>query len=496
MKLLRQSELLTAARSSLAVYCLAVQRRFQLPTHITRLIATLEQVEAGACDRVAIAMPPRHGKTNTAAELFPAWYLGRHPERSVITATYGEARAQDLGRRVQRLLQSAMHQAIFPKAGLRADIGSAERLEFEAGGSYFAVSRSGSLTGRGADLLICDDLLKDQQEASSPAIRAQVQDFYERVALTRLEPAGAVAMISTRWHEADLIGYVLQQNAAAWTSLNFPALAEANDPLGREEGEALWPERFSARHLAQKRLEIGARAFMGLYQGRPSEAQGTIFKRDWWRTYSAIPELKRTIISADTAFKTTSAADYSAIQVWGESQTGFYLLAAWKQRVEYPELKRALLSFADQWKPNWVLVEDAASGQSLLQELRGSTSLPLKPIKVDRDKVSRAEACTGMLEAGRVYVPEGNAKWVADFLDELSGFPAAAHDDQVDACTMALNFLRGESGRVPWVEVLDLHAPPAGPFVDKYANLDPLDPGPDRWWQSSGRGASFGGGRR
>jgi predicted phage terminase large subunit-like protein len=163
--------------------------------------------------------------------------------------------------------------------------------------------------------------------------------------------------------------------------------------------------------------------------------------------------MRRVIISADTAFKVSSQSDYSAIQVWGEVQTGFYLLAAWKGRVEYPELKRVLISFAEQWKPNEVLIEDAASGQSLIQELRASTSLPIKAIKVDRDKVSRAESCTGMLEAGRVYLP-ADAPWLNDFLDELSAFPQGAHDDQVDACTMALNYLRGQNSVLGIIELL------------------------------------------
>jgi predicted phage terminase large subunit-like protein len=151
--------------------------------------------------------------------------------------------------------------------------------------------------------------------------------------------------------------------------------------------------------------------------------------------------LKRTVLSLDSAFKTGQANDYSAMLVWGEAQAGFYLLPAWRGRVEFPELKHALMNFYEQWRPNHVLVEDAASGQSLLQELRVSTSLPLKPIKPDRDKVSRAQACTGVAEAGRVFLPQ-DAPWLNDYPDELSSFPSAAHDDQVDATTMALNFLR------------------------------------------------------
>jgi predicted phage terminase large subunit-like protein len=157
--------------------------------------------------------------------------------------------------------------------------------------------------------------------------------------------------------------------------------------------------------------------------------------------------MKRIVMSLDSAFKTGTHADYSVIQVWGEGHLGFYLLHLWRGRVEYPELKRVILALAEQWKPNVVLIEDAASGQSLIQELRSTTSLPVKPLRVDRDKISRAEAVTPMWESGRVFVP-ASAPWLQDFTDELCAFPNGAHDDQVDACTQALNYLRGDSSGV------------------------------------------------
>jgi predicted phage terminase large subunit-like protein len=196
--------------------------------------------------------------------------------------------------------------------------------------------------------------------------------------------------------------------------------------------------------LLHKKYEIGAGAFTTLYQGRPAAEGGIIFKREWLRSYTQAPQIKRTVVSLDSAFKTGQANDFSAIQVWGEAQTGLYLLARWKGKCEFPELKRVLISICDQWKPEEVLIEDAASGQSLLQELDATTTLPLKPVRPDRDKEARAQSCTGMLEAGRVYLP-ADAEWLSEFVDELTGFPHMRHDDEVDACTQALIFLRGES---------------------------------------------------
>jgi predicted phage terminase large subunit-like protein len=438
--------LLNAARSHFPLYCTAVFRGYQLARHLELLMEKLAAVEAGTIDRLALSKPPRHGGTLTVSQLYPCWYLGRHPDRNIALCSYNEEVAFDLGRRIQQTMQSAAHQAIFPEAALSRDVGSAGNVELQRGGHVYSVSRNGTLTGRGCDVLICDDLLKDQQEASSATIRKQTHEWYERVGLTRLTPTGAVILVSTRWHEADLTGYLLgQESEKPWSVLNFSAIAEPNDLLGREVGEPLWPERFDRKYLARRRAEMGSRAFVSLYQGRPSEATGNIFKREWWRSYTTVPEFKRTVLTLDSAFKVGKENDYSAWQIWAETQTGFYLLHAAKARLTYPDLKARLLSVAESWRPTWVLVEDAASGQSLVQELQSSTSLPIKAIKVDRDKVSRAESCTPLLECGRVFLP-ADAPWLNDFLDELSGFPNAQHDDQVDACTMALNFLRGESG--------------------------------------------------
>jgi predicted phage terminase large subunit-like protein len=410
------------------------------------LIEKLTALEAGSIDRMAVSKPPRHGGTLTTSHLFVCWYLGRHPDRSVALCSYNEDIAGDLGRAIMRTMKSPVYKAIFPDAALSADIGSASHLELQRGGHMYSVSRAGAFTGRGCDVLICDDLLKDQQEAASPTIRRSIHDWYERVGLTRLTPMGAVVLISTRWHEDDLTGHVLaQENEKPWEILNFTAIAGENDLLGRQSGEALWPARFDLRYLARRRAEMGSRGFVSLYLGAPSEAQGNIFRRDQWRTYKELPPLKRIIASADTAFKVTSTADFSAIQIWAEAANGFYLLTAFRDRLAYPDLKRTLISFCEQWRPEVVLIEDAASGQSLIQELRDTTSLPLKPIRPDRDKISRAESCTPLLESGRVFIPE-SAPWLNDFLDELSGFPNSGHDDQTDAATQALNYLRGQSG--------------------------------------------------
>jgi predicted phage terminase large subunit-like protein len=445
----RQSaQLIAAAREDFGVYCAAVFRGYQTPRHLRVLHETLASVEAGQIDRLAVSKPPRHGGTLTVSQLFPCWVLGRHPDWNIALCWYGSELAFDGGRKVQQTLQSRAHQAIFPEARLSRDVGSAGNIELEAGGHLYSVSRNEPLTGRGCHVLICDDLLKDAAEAASPVIRKQLHDWYTHVGLTRLTQDGRVISVSTRWHADDLNGRVTSEpSEKPWTVLNFTAIALEGDFLGREVGEPLWPQRFDRRYLARRRAEMGSRGFTALYMGAPSEAEGNIFKRDQWRFYYELPSLKRIVVSTDTAFKEKTTNDYSARQVWGEGLNGYFLLHASRARMAYPDLRRGLISLCEQWKPEVVLIEDAASGQSLLQELRETTALPLKPIRPDRDKIARAEAVTPLLEAGRVFLPDPqSAPWVNDFLDEASAFPNGQFDDQVDACTMALNYLRGGQG--------------------------------------------------
>lgn len=247
-------------------------------------------------------------------------------------------------------------------------------------------------------------------------------------------------IVQTRWHEDDLAGRLLREHAENWDVLSLPAIAEADESF-RRAGEALWPQKFSLEALEQIRVAIGGAAWASLYQQRPAAAEGAIFKREWWRFFREQPVFNRVIQSWDTAFKTGSENDYSVCTIWGESANGIFLLWLWRARVEFPELKKRMSWLAGEWKASIILVEDKASGQSLIQELRYGTNLPIIPVKVDRDKRSRAEAVTPLIEAGKVFLPE-SAPWLAYYIDELASFPRGVHDDAVDSTSQALNYLR------------------------------------------------------
>ena len=273
---------------------------------------------------------------------------------------------------------------------------------------------------------------------------AGLEDVFD-VQIERTENFIANGLVShnTRWHEDDLAGWLLKEHQHEnWETLNLPAIAEPGDALKRTEGEALWPTAYPVSELAVIRKSVGGRDWSALYQQRPSAAEGSVFKREHWRYYQPTESEPKALISAlgcfqvvqawDTAFKKGSLNDYSVGVTIGISPNRYYVLDCWRDRLEFPDLKRAVMAQAAKWGATAVLVEDTAAGQSLLQELGRNTRLPLIPVKADRDKVSRASAVTPTHEAGLCYLP-GGAHWLSDFVDELASFPSAPHDDQVDA---------------------------------------------------------------
>jgi len=434
---------LRAAQTAVLPFAQLTFPRYVVSWHHETIAAALEDVERGKIRRLMIFTPPRHGKSELTSIRFPAWYLGRHPERDVIATSYGAELATDFGRKVRNLTDSSMGRRIFPTCLLTPDSHAAGRWNTTTGGAYVAAGVGGAITGRGAHLLLIDDPVK-LQEADSSVVHQRVWDWYQTAAYSRLAPEGAVVLMMTRTRTDDLAGRLLAEAATggeAWTVIRLPALAEEEEPH-RRRGEALWPERYSTADLGGIQRTVGSRVWASVWQQRPIEEKGNIMRLAWWRYHSFTPEAFRFLMySLDTAFKTGEETSYSVLQVWGEDGQGYYLLDQWREREEFPELKRYLVARADRDRPHAILIEDKASGTSLIQELQRETTLPVLPVPVDRDKVARATAVTPLIEAGRVFLPE-QAPWLADFLEEMGAFPTGAHDDQVDALTQALAYLR------------------------------------------------------
>ena len=389
-------------------------------------------------------MPPRHGKSNLISVAFPCWCLGRHPEWSIVQAGYGESIALVHSRRARDLFVGHEMGRLFPDVRYRPERAGQQNIlpERQAahewgtvqGGSYYAVGIGGGLTGRGYDIGIIDDPVKDAAEASSALVRENADTWYRTVFRTRAAPNAAIIVVMTRWHEDDLVGRLLSRDGDGWRVLRLPALAEPDDPLERAEGEALWPERYPVAELARVREEEGPHYWAALYQQRPQREGGNIFKGHWWQWYdpSSPPAALLTVQLWDTAFKDKATSDYSACVTMLKHRTGVAVVDVWRDRVEFPDLVRAVKSQAERHRPDLIGVEDAASGQPLIQVLRRETALAIVGITPTGDKVQRAQRVTGLCEAGRVSLPR-EAPWLHAFLDELGGFPNAAHDDIVDA---------------------------------------------------------------
>lgn len=422
------------ARHYLIAYCKLMFPGYKVSTHLALIADALERVERGECKRLMISMPPRHGKSQLASEFFPAWYLGRNPEKYIITATYSQDLANDFGRKVRNQMLDEYHQATFPGCRIVDDSKAKNKFNTTAKGVYYAVGVGASATGRGSHLLLIDDPLKGRKEAESEVMRQGLKDWYTSVAYTRLMPGGAIIIIQTRWHEDDLAGWVAREHThEKWEVLNLPAINENDEPL--------WPEQYPLEALLNIKRTIGSRDWEALYQQRPAASEGEIFKREWWQWFKEPPKLQWIMQSWDTAFKTGTENDYSVCTTWGVCEKGYFLLDRWKNKVEFPELKRTVVNLAKRWNPRAILIEDKASGQSLIQELKTNTKLSILPIRVDSDKLTRAYAVTPMIEAENVYLPE-EVDWVQDFVDECAVFPNGVHDDSVDSMTQALNYFR------------------------------------------------------
>ena len=321
----------------------------------------------------------------------------------------------------------------------------------------YATGAGGAITGFGSGkmregfggALIIDDPHK-ADEATSDTMRQNVIEWFQNTIESRLNsPQTPIIVIMQRLHEEDLSGWLLAGgNGEEWEHVCIPVFDDEETPL--------WPFKHDRDTL--KRMEAASPyVFAGQYMQRPAPLAGGIFKKAWWQYYDELPQIKRVIQSWDTAYKAKAANDYSVCTTWAECENGYYLIDLWKDKREFPDVKRIALSLSAKHKPHAILIEDKASGQSLIQELKRETNLSVVPIQVDSDKVSRAFAVTPIIESGRVYLPNG-AGWVNGLIENMGAFPNAQHDDDVDSVTQALNYLARGGGNLGMFEYLKQQA--------------------------------------
>lgn len=446
--------------------------------HLDVLDDTLTKVSKGELKRVIVTMPPRHGKSERVSKKFPAWHVGRNPQDEIIISSY----SVDLSRGFSRIARDTLTQNknVFGVEVDKNNMSAESWGTSEHRGGVTAAGVGGPITGKGAKIAIIDDPVKNAEEANSEVMREKVWDWYQSTLYTRLTPDGRIIVVMTRWHEDDLVGRLLKKErdeiaegthiGEQWTVINFPALAEDEDYLGRKKDEALWPEfGFTLDKLNQIKSDVGPYVFNSLYQQRPSAADGTIFKRDYMKyfdierlgqeTYVNVGEKKYDVRdcwsfqTVDTANSIKTINDYFTVTtITITPDKDILVWDVFRTHIEGPDQKPLMIEQSKRYKLRFQAIENKTFGTNLIQEClrEGMTILP---VDVDTDKVTRSLPIAARYAAGKVYHRSG-ATWLGDFEDELLSFPRGKHDDQVDTMSMAGELIH--SGRAEGIpKVID-----------------------------------------
>ena len=405
-----------------------------------------ERITKGDLKRLIVNMPPRHTKSEFASYLLPAWFLGQYPEKKIIQTAHTAELSVGFGRKVRNLVDDDDFKKVFPKLALRADSKAAGRWSTNKGGEYFAIGVGGAVTGKGADLLIIDDPHSEQEGQSiDPSVFDKTYEWYTSGPRQRLQPGGAIVIVMTRWHMRELTGKIIKastqrEGVDEWEVIEFPALMPSGNPL--------WPEFWSLKELEALRNELPSSKWNSQYQQAPTAQEGALVKKEWWKIWEKDnpPQCDFVIQSWDTAFLKTERADYSACTTWGvfyasddegRTRPNIILLDAYKERLEFPELKKIAYEMYMQMKPDAFIVEAKAAGTPLIFELR-AMGIPVSEYTPTRgnDKIARVNAVADLFASGNVWCPE--TRFAEDVVNEFAAFPAGEHDDLVDSSTQAL----------------------------------------------------------
>ena len=453
---------LRTARQNFTKYKYLMYRGYQHADHLRLLDHKLEQVElfvrtrgAEGIGRLIVEMPPRHSKTLTTSKLFPSWVLGRNPWARAMLVSYGASLAEKNSRYVRNTFRQPLFHSLFPGVTLAGDSAAVDAWDIanQEGGAD-ALGVEGSATGKGAHLLICDDLIKGRKVAESPGQRQSIWETFTADLYSRLEPGGAIILMGTRWHIDDITGRVLklqdqpdgesELGGEVWDRLNLPALAEENDPLGRQPGEALWPWRYHVERLAQIKRVAGEYNWNALYQQRPIAAEGGLFKRANFNIISHAPEISQAVRFWDLAMSERTSADFSAGVKLGQAANGrLVVLDVVRRRVEWDQLAALMADTALMDGPDVRIGFEqqgymSRAGQVLARDPRLHHYSIWGYIK-DKDKFTNALPFASRCGLSLVDIVDGY--FTHDYLDEMCSFPMGAHDDQIDASAGAYDML-------------------------------------------------------
>lgn len=406
--------------------------------------------------RLTVSMAPRFGKSETIAFLYVAWYFGHNPGHQVMMVTHTAELSESFGRKVRDMLDSAIYQSIFPGTKVSKDKSASGNWNTTAGGVYLALGVGGSAAGKGAHLLVCDDLVSEQAVLyGNPETAFETAWNYIQVGpLQRLMPQGRIIMIGTRWGKRDPIARAIKwsqdnPDALPWHEVRFPAVMDV-EREGVLEQVSLWPEQWPLRELLAKKANMLPQFWAAQYMQEPTADEGALIKREYWKrwTKDEPPEVNHIIQVWDTAHETKSKSDYSACLTWGvwfneaTDRDELILLNAIKGRWTFPELKAKAREQYDQWEPEDLIVEKKAAGAPLIQELRaqGLFVIEVSPSRgtrlVSNDKYARVNAISTVFADGCVWAPE--TAWANEVIEACAAFPNGEHDDEVDCTEMAV----------------------------------------------------------
>ena len=448
-------------QDSLIEFCKHMDPTYVVAPHHKKLAELLTQIAFGHKDRIAVSIPPRHGKSHLVSTLFPAWFLGKFPGKKVLMVSHTGDLAVDFGRKVRNIIADPRYTSVFPGITLAADSKSAGRWSTNHGGEYFATGVGAALAGRGADLLLVDDPHSEQDLlAGNFEELEKTYQWFAFGARTRLMSGGRIAVIHTRWHQDDLIGHLIKDGANnpkadQYEVFEFPAIMSIKTPSDDPEvpekvvEKALWPEKFDLDALERTKASMPAFQWNAQFMQNPTGEQGAIIQRDWWKPWKKDdpPSCEYIIMALDAAAEKTNRSDFTALLTFGvfsddnltDGASHIILLNAINVRVEFPELKDLAIREWKEWEPDAFIVEKKSSGTPLFQELRrmGIPVQEFTPHRGTGDKVARLNAVSDILRSGMVWYPEGR-RWAEEVIEQSVAFPYGSHDDLVDCLSMVL----------------------------------------------------------
>jgi len=385
--------------------------------------------------------------TFLTSEFFPPWALGRHPDWKIIAATYNQTRANEVGGVVRNNLTSEIHRQVFPECVISTDTKSVHHVATAQRGHYYSIGVGGSGMGRSANLFLVDDPLKGREDAESKLTREKIKEWYRNTVYTRLRPDNRIIIISTRWHLDDLMGFVLREHQHEnWKIIELRAVAEEGDILKRKVGEALCPSMYPRKHLDTVKIVEGTYNWESLYQQRPIARKGGMIQYNWIENnyYTELPkeeEVLKTVISWDTAYRAEELNDPTAATVWQITKNNYYLIDVFNKKLEFYNIIRKIKEMHGIYHPSTHLIEGRASGQSIIDELKRSTPIPIVEISTKNlEKSVRLDAVTGLFESGKIRFPD-KAPWLIETKDQLCLFPSYKYDDITDSVSQFLNWV-------------------------------------------------------